>query len=79
MKLIELLLGIFGWLQIVLGVTIGAGLFALLIYLKWSSNTGQIVAIVIASVGFILGCIWATQIWKKHGTINWLSRIRRNS
>ena len=77
MKFVELLLEIFGWLQIVAGVTFGAGLIALFIYLKWSSNTGEIAAIIIASVGFIFGCIWATRIWKRHGTINWLCRIRK--
>ncbi len=79
MKLFELLLEIVGWLQIVIGVTLGAGLISFLIYLKWNTHTGKIVALTIAAIGFVLGCIWATRIWKKHGTINWLSGIRRIS
>lgn len=79
MKFFEILLEIFGWLQIVVGVTLGAGLIALVTYLKWDNETGKIVAIVIVSIGFILGAVWATRIWMKHGTINWLSRIRKTS
>jgi phosphotransferase system glucose/maltose/N-acetylglucosamine-specific IIC component len=79
MKLVELLLEIFGWLQIVIGMTLGAGIIAMIIYLKWSNDTGKVVAIIVASIGFVSGCILATLIWKKHGTIEWLSRIRRIS
>ena len=79
MKIFEILLEIFGWLQIVVGVTLAAGLIALFTYLKWNSETGKIVAIIIVSIGFILGAIWATRIWIKYGTIEWLSRIRRVS
>jgi hypothetical protein len=79
MKLIETILEIIGWIQIAIGVTLLAGLVAFVTYLKWSNETGKIVAIVIISIGFIIGAIWATRIWKKHGTIAWLSRIRRTS
>jgi len=79
MKLIEIILEIIGWLQIVIGVTLAAGLIALLIYLKWTNEMGKIVGIIIISIGFILGAIWSTRIWKRHGTIAWLSRIRRIS
>jgi hypothetical protein len=79
MKLFEIILEVFGWLQIVVGVTLAAGLIAFGTYLKWNNETRKIVAIFIVSIGFILGAIWATQIWKKHGTIAWLSRIRRTS
>lgn len=79
MKFFEILLEFFGWLQIVVGVTLGAGLFAILTYLEWSNETGKIIAIVVVSIGFILGAVWATRIWIKHGTIAWLSRIRRIS
>jgi hypothetical protein len=76
MKLFEILLEIFGWLQIVAGVTLAAASIAFLIYLEWNNETGKIVAVIIVSIGFILGAIWATRIWKKDGTITWLSRIR---
>ena len=79
MKFFEILLEIFGWLQIVVGVTLAAGLIAFVTYLKWSNETGKVVAIIIVSIGFILGAIWATRIWIKHGTIAWLSSIKRIS
>jgi hypothetical protein len=79
MKLFDIILEILGWLQIVVGVTLGTGLITFLTYLNWNNETGKIAAIIIVSVGFILGAIWATRIWKKHGTIAWLSRIRRIS
>lgn len=79
MKLLEIILEIIGWLQIVIGVTLATGLIAFIIYLNWSSETGKIVAIIVVCIGFILGAILATQIWKKHGTIAWLSNIRKVS
>ena len=79
MKLFEIILELFGWLQIVAGVTLAAGLLALAAYLIWSNGTGKIAGIIIISTGFIAGAIWATFIWKKHGTIAWLSGIRRIS
>lgn len=79
MKFFEIILDIIGWLQIAFGVTLLAGLIAFVTYLKWSTETGKIVAIIIISIGFILGAIWATRIWKKYGTIAWLSRIRKIS
>lgn len=79
MKLFEIILEIFGWLQIVAGVTLAAGLLALATYLIWSNGTGKIAGIMIISLGFVAGAIWATLIWKKHGTIAWLSDIKRIS
>ena len=79
MKIVKILLEMIGWLQIVLGVTIVAALLAFLIYFIWQNDTGKFAAIVILSIGFILGAVWATSIWIKHGTIAWLSRIRRIS
>ena len=79
MKFVEILLEIFGWLQIVSGVTLAAGLVALVIYLNWENETGKTIAIIIVSIGFIAGAVWATRIWIKHGTIAWLSRITRIS
>ena len=79
MKVIEIILEIIGWLQITLGVTLAAGLIALLIYLRWDNETVKTVSIILISLGFIIGSICATRIWKRHGTIAWLSRIRKVS
>ena len=77
MKLIKLFLEILGWLQIALGPTIIAAMIAFIIYISWSSKMSNVIAILILFAGFIFGAIWATRIWKKHGTIEWLSSIRQ--
>ena len=79
MKLIEILLEILGWLQITIGTALGFGLIAFLVYIKTGDDKGKLIVLIILIVGFILGAIWATRIWIKHGTIEWLSRIRRTS
>lgn len=79
MKPVEIILEIIGWLEIVLGVTLTAGIIAFVIYLKWSNGSGKVVAIIIVSIGFIIGVFWATRIWKKYGTIAWLSSITKIS
>ena len=77
MKLIRMLLEIIGWLQIVTGTMLAAALPALFIYRSWPSAKLPCIMLVVA--GFIAGTIWATRIWKKEGTIAWLSSIRRTS
>jgi hypothetical protein len=79
MKVFEILLEILGWLQIVAGVTLGAGLISGVVYITWSNEIAKVIAICILAIGFLLGVIWATRIWIKHGTIEWLSQIRRIS
>jgi hypothetical protein len=79
MKLIEIILETIGWLQITLGVTLASGLVAFLIYLKWDNESGKTVSIILLLLGFIIGAIWATRIWKKYGTNAWLSRIKKKS
>lgn len=79
MKPVQIILEILGWLTIVFGATAVAALFAFLIYMKRQTEPAKIVCIGIIGVGFICGVIWATRIWIKHGTIEWLSGIRRIS
>jgi hypothetical protein len=56
-----------------IGVAIG-----FLIYISKSDTTGLIIAISVATVGLIIGIIWATRIWKKKGTINYLSEVLKS-
>jgi len=72
-KVIHILLEIIGWLQIAVGVTLAASLIAWLVFLKKNDATGKIIAISIIITGFIAGVILATHIWRKYGTIAWLS------
>ncbi|RYE52164.1 MAG: hypothetical protein EOP48_17030 [Sphingobacteriales bacterium] len=71
----ELLLEVFGWIQIVaspllLGIVIG-----LLLFLADPGGFGTVIGILVAVIGFIIGIIWATRIWKRKGTMNFMSRI----
>jgi hypothetical protein len=75
-KAIQLLLEIIGWVTIVFGTTAGAALIAFPVYLKWTGEIGKTVSVVMVVSGFILGSIWATKIWKRQGTIDWLSGTR---
>ena len=79
MKFIKILLEILGWLQIAMGPTIVCGLIAFIIYANKPGVTSKTISIILITLGFTLGAFWATRIWKKHGTIAWLSSIRRIS
>ncbi|MBI1783483.1 MAG: hypothetical protein HYR66_19275 [Sphingobacteriales bacterium] len=77
MKATKIILEIIGWCQIAFGTTLLFALIAAALYFAYTSNTTAIIAIALIIAGFIVGVIWATRIWIKHGTIEWLSRIRR--
>ncbi len=77
MKLIKLFLEILGWLQIALGTTLGFSLISIGLYYCWPTQTVKIISIIIVLIGFITGSLWATKIWKKYGTIEWLSGIKK--
>jgi hypothetical protein len=79
MKLIKLFLEIMGWLQIALGTTLGFSLIAFRMYYCWPTQIIKTISIIIILIGFITGSVWATRIWKKYGTVEWLSGIRRIS
>lgn len=79
MKVIKVLLDIIGWLWICLGTTLIAALVGFVIYLKWQNVSAKTIALTLIALGFISGAIWATRIWIKYGTIDWLSSIRRIS
>lgn len=77
MKATKLILEIIGWCQIAFGTTLFFVLIAAALYYTYTNDTTAITAIVIIIAGFIVGVVWATRIWIKHGTMEWLSRIRR--
>jgi hypothetical protein len=78
-KIVYIILEFLGWLQILLCPTLIAGVIALVVYLKWQDQTGKIAALSILVIGFMSGIILATSIWKKYGTIEWLSKISESS
>ena len=73
-KFLEFLTETIGWLQIAVSIfLIGSGI-GFLVYYLITNTLGLVIGIVIASLGLITGIIFATRIWKKTGTIEFLSR-----
>jgi len=66
---------VMGWLRIVVspllvGIVIGA-----LVYFSKPDTTRLLIGVSIVILGLIVGIIWATKVWKKKGTINFLTEI----
>ena len=74
-KFLKFLTAFFAWLQIVVsptiaGIIVGAGIYA---YKR--NTTGLVIGIIIASAGLLTGIVWATKIWKKTGTVEFMSKL----
>jgi uncharacterized protein involved in cysteine biosynthesis len=73
-KFLEFITEFAGWLQIVVSLTLlGLG-FGLIIYYLIPNTAGFITGVVIAMLALIMAIIKATRIWKKTGTIKFISR-----
>lgn len=75
MSLFDYCIEIVGWLQIVaspllIGLIIGAG-----IYLSNTTTVRLIIGIGIALLGLVIGIVFATKVWKKQGTMHFVSRV----
>ncbi len=73
MSLFELVVNIWGWIKIVgspflIGVAISS-----VIYLKNGTTENAVLGIIISLLGLIIGIVWATTIWKKQGTSDFLA------
>lgn len=74
-RVFELFTESIGWLQIAasplfIGLIVGA-----VIYFPNPTTTRLIVGIIVATLGLIIGVIWATKQWKGKGTIWFMSSI----
>jgi hypothetical protein len=75
MKIFQFITEAFGWLQIaaspfVVGLILGG-----IVYLLKRDIVGLSLGIGIASIGLIVGIIWATRVWQRKGTVNFMSRL----
>ncbi len=77
MKLTRIILDLIGWFQIVIGSTIIGGLIGGIFYYFLPDAGGCIILISLVILAFLVGVIWATRIWRRDGTVDWLSKIRR--
>ena len=66
---------ILNWLRIVASPTIIGGVIGAIIYLAYPNPVMLVIGIVVAANGLVVGIIWATKVWKKTGTTNFLSRV----
>jgi hypothetical protein len=66
---------VIGWIQIVASPLILTGIPGFLIYISNPTITRLIIGIAITSIGLVAGIIFATKIWRKRGTINFISRV----
>jgi FtsH-binding integral membrane protein len=75
MKVFLFLTEVIGWLQIVASPFITGLIIGAIVYVNKPDTTGLITGLVIAATGLVIGIIWATRVWRKHGTIGFLSRV----
>lgn len=68
------LIEIISWLRIAISPTLIGALIGGIIYLKMGDD-GFLPGIFATVIGGIFGVLWATNIWKKQGTTNFISRI----
>ena len=66
---------IVGWLQIVSSPLIGGIIVGGLAFLLIGNTAGLVVGIAIAIAALVLGVLYANRVWKKKGTMNFMSRV----
>lgn len=66
---------IMGWIQIVASPLLLAAIIGFLVYISKPNTIRLIMGIVIVVVGLIIGIIWATKLWKRKGTMHFMSRV----
>ncbi|MES2779523.1 MAG: hypothetical protein V4651_06445 [Bacteroidota bacterium] len=74
MRIIAFLIEVIGWLKIVASPLVVGSFIGGMIYYIWRNETGLVSGVLIALTGLNTGIIWATNIWRKHGTMNFLSK-----
>ena len=78
-RIIEIVLEIFGWLQITAGCFMMIALLGAAFCPALPAHERMNAFLIICVAGLLLGIFCASFVWKKYGTIAWLSRIRRIS
>ena len=71
----EYLMEIAGWIQIVSSPLLAGVIVGGIVYLAIGDTVGIILGILVAAIGLIIGIVWANKIWKKTGTIHFISRV----
>ncbi|HVX25152.1 MAG TPA: hypothetical protein VHB70_02325 [Parafilimonas sp.] len=75
MKIFQWFISFLAWLQIVASPLIVGLVISFFVYKNNPNKTGLIWSILISAVSLIIGIIIATRIGKKHGTVDFVSKI----
>ncbi len=76
MKTIEFLLKILAWLAIVISLLLVGVIIAGILYLSIPGRLGAGLAIGVIVLDLVFGIVYATRIWNREGTLNFIGRIR---
>lgn len=66
---------VIGWISIALSPLLLSILLGFMIYSFKPGSTSFVIGILLTCMGLITGILWATNIWKKYGTIQFLSKL----
>ena len=69
----NLFLEVFGFSRIVASPLLIGLAIGFVVYVSKPDNMRLIIAIIIASLGLIIGIIWAIKIWKKKSTLDYIT------
>lgn len=75
MKSIKKTVDTLAWLKIMASPLLAGIIAGALVYLPNKSTGTLVVAAIFVATGLIFGIVWANRIAKKHGSVNFLSRI----
>ena len=75
MKVFHFITEALGWLQIVASPLVAGLIIGGLVYLAKRDTIGLTIGIIIASIGLVVGIVWATKVWRTKGTVNFMSRL----
>jgi hypothetical protein len=75
MKVFHVITEVFGWLQIAASPFLAGLIIGGIVYLAKRDAIGLTIGIIIASIGLVVGIVWATKVWRSQGTVNFMSRL----
>ncbi|TND07590.1 MAG: Uncharacterized protein FD123_3142 [Bacteroidetes bacterium] len=79
MKIFDFIFSVIGWLQIAVSPFLIGSAVGGVVYFSDPGTMRLVIGIVIAALGLVIGAVWATRVWKKRGTVEFLSRANRSS
>lgn len=63
------------WLQIMAAPSLAGLIIGALVYFSNPNPLRLMLGIAIAAAGLVAGAVWATRVWKKRGTVDFMSRV----